>query len=107
MGEGKAPIGAIVTVSTPPVKNINVEATVVYRKGYTTTTVIEELVRDYLLGLNFKASIVSYVAISALFSDDPAIEVVLDLNINGSKNNVSIGEEEIVELKSFTVTEGS
>lgn len=107
LGEGQAPIGAIVTVSTPPVKNIDVQANVVYRRGYTHYTTSEESIRKYLRSLNYASSIVSYVAISALFLDDPAIEVVLDLNINGAKNNVPIGEEEIVDLNKFTIVEGA
>ena len=106
LGEGQAPIGAIVTVSTPNVKAINVSANVVYRKGFTSSTNIREKVREYLLGLNYVSNLVSYVAISALFAEDPAIQLVLDLNINGAKNNISIGEEEIVDLNSFTITEG-
>ena len=106
LGEGKAPIGAIVTVATPSVKDISVDAVVAYRAGYTAPTIVQEKIREYLLSLNYKQSLVSYVAISALFLDDPAIELVVDLNVNGGKGNVSIGDEEIVDLKSFTVVEG-
>ena len=106
LGEGQAPIGAIVTVATPTVKPINVEVSVAYRKGYSAPTIVEEKIREYLLGLNYVNSLVSYASISALFTEDPAIEVVVDLNVNGAKGNVSIGEEEIVDLNSFKITEG-
>ena len=106
LGEGQAPIGAIVTVSTPPVKKIDVQASVVYRRGYTHHTTSEESVREYLRSLNYTSSIVSYVAISALFLDDPALELVVDLSVNGGKGNISIGEEEIVDLNKFTIVEG-
>lgn len=106
LGMGKAPIGAIVTVSTPPVKPIDIEATVIYKSGYTHSVDIEEKIKTYLLGLNYNKSVVSYVAISALFQNDDAIDLVIDLNVNGGKNNIDIADEEIVELGTFTVSEG-
>lgn len=106
LGNGKAPIGAVVTVTTATLKPIEVDAVVVYRSGYSAPVDLESKIREYLLGLNYKKDIVSYVAISAFFQTDDAIELVVDLNVNGGKNNVPIGEEEIVDLTSFTITEG-
>lgn len=105
LGMGKAPIGAIVTVSTPPIKSINVSATVIYRSGYTAPVELKQNLKDYLNGLNYVKSVVSYVAISALFQNDPAIELVVDLNINGDKNNITLADEEIAELGTFAVAE--
>ena len=53
-GLGLAPIGHIVTVTTPIEKIINITATVVLESGYTlgqVTTLIEDTIESYLLGL--------------------------------------------------------
>lgn len=104
-GNGQAPCGAIVTVTTPTVKPINITATVIYCEGYTAPVDLEENIKAYLLGLNYVKTVVSYVAISALFQNDPAIELVVDLDVNGEKNNITLGEEEIAELGEFSVSE--
>ena len=105
LGMGKAPIGAIVTVTTPTVMPISITATVIYRNGYEAPVELEQNIKNHLNSLNYVKSVVSYVAISALFQNDPAIELVVDLNINGAKNNITLADEEISELGTLTVTE--
>lgn len=105
LGMGKAPIGAIVTVNTATEKAISVVASVIYREGYDSPVGLEQDIIDYLHSLNYYRDTISYVAISSLFSNNVAIDLVVDVTVNGGKNNISLAEEEVAKLSSFTVTE--
>lgn len=104
LGMGKAPIGAIVTVSTATEKVINVTATVLLRAGYEQPVGLEEQLTEYLKGLNYVRTTVSYVAISAVFANNASIDTVLDVTVNGAKTNIELGEEEIAKLGEVDVT---
>lgn len=103
LGNGKAPIGAVVTVSTATVKTVNVTATVVFKPGYYTPVDLEENLVNYLRSLNYNKGIVSYAAVSALFYNDAGIDLVLDLKLNGAQENITLAEEEIAALGTLTV----
>ena len=103
LGNGKAPIGAIVTVSTASVKAINITASVVFKQGYYVPVNLEENLVNYLRSLNYNKDVISYAAISALFYNDPAIDLVLELKLNGAQENVTLGGEEIAELGTLSV----
>lgn len=98
LGMGKAPIGAVVTVSTASEKTIDVNATLVLKTGYEATVGLEDEITSYLASLNYNRTIVSYVAISAVIQNNEAVETVLDVTINGGKDNVDLGSEEIAKL---------
>lgn len=103
LGMGKAPIGAIVTVSTATEKVINVSAQVMLREGYTSVVGLEAELADYLNRLNYSRTTVSYVAISAVIQNNASIDVVLNVTVNGAKNNIELGEEEITKLGTVNV----
>lgn len=104
LGMGKAPIGAIVTVSTATEKTINVKATVLLREGYEQPVGLEEQLTDYLKTLNYVRNTVSYVAISAVFANNDSVDVVLDVTVNDGKTNIELGEEEIAKLGTVNIT---
>lgn len=103
VGMGKAPIGAIVTVSTATEKDINIEAVVVYREGYDSPVGLEEEIAEYLQSVNYNKSIVSYTAIAALLQTNVAIELVIDFTLNGDKVNLTLDEEEIAKLNTYNI----
>lgn len=103
MGDGEAIAGAIVTVTTATEIPINVEATVIYREGYDQPVGLEEAIKDYLLGLNYNRTVVSYVAISAILQNNEAIDLILDVTVNGGKTNIDLAEEEIAALGTINV----
>lgn len=98
VGMGKAPIGAIVTVSTAQEVPINVAAKVMLRTGYDRVVGLETELTEYLHSLNYERSIVSYVAISAVVQNNVSIDTVLEVTINGGTENVQLGDEEIAKL---------
>lgn len=104
LGMGKAPIGAIVTVSTATERTIDVKATVLLRESYEQPVGLEEQLTDYLKTLNYVRNTVSYVAISAVFANNDSIDVVLDVTVNGGKTNIELGEEEIAKLGRVNIT---
>lgn len=104
LGMGKAPIGAIVTVTTASEKAINIVASVLLREGYDNVVDLEQQLTDYLKGLNYTRTVVSYVAISAIFANNESIDMVIDITINGVKTNVELGDEEIAKLGTLNVS---
>ena len=107
LGMGKAPIGAVVTVSTATEKEIEVNATVILRAGYDQPVGLEDDLREYLKGLNYVRNTVSYVAISAVINNNESVEVALEVTLNGAKNNITLTDEQIAKLgkTNFKVTE--
>lgn len=103
LGNGKAPIGAVVTVSTATVKNVNVTASVAFKAGYYVPVDLEENLDTYLRNLNYNKNVISYAAISAIFYNDPAIDLVLELKLNGAQENITLSDEEIAALGTLTV----
>ena len=106
MGMGIAPIGAIVTVTTASELAINIAATVVFKEGYSEAVGLQDSINEYLHSINYNNNLVSYVAISALFQNNPCISLVVDITINGAKTNITLGNEQIAKIGTFTVNEG-
>lgn len=102
LGMGKAPIGAIVTVSTATEVPINVHAQIVLRDGFVRPVDIEKDLTEYFHNLNYVKNIASYVAISAVLQNNYSIDATLDVLVNGAKDNINLGDEEICKLESFT-----
>lgn len=98
LGMGKAPIGAVVTVTTATEKPINITATLMLRAGYDVPVNLEEDLRKYLLGLNYVRNTVSYVAISAVIQNNESVEVALEVTVNGGKENITLTDEQIAKL---------
>lgn len=106
MGNGVAPIGAFVTVSTATEIPINVTGTVVMTAGHTDTTKIDQKLRDYFSEIAYKKSQVAYMNIGAAIIDTEGVEFVTDLLINDGTANIALGDEEIPVLgvTNWTVT---
>ena len=98
LGMGKAPIGAVVTVTTATEKPIDITATIVLRAGYDVPVNLEEDLREYLLGLNYVRNTVSYVAVSAVIQNNESVEVALEVTVNGGKENITLTDEQIAKL---------
>jgi len=95
LGNGKAPIGAIVTVSTATEKAINLSGKLTLRAGYTEPEGLESLIRDYLHDLAYTKSVVPYMSIGALILSSPAVERLSELKVNGGTQDIALLDEEI------------
>lgn len=102
LGMGKAPIGAIVTVTTASETPINVHAQLALRPGFEAPAGVEDELIEYFHGLNYVKNIVSYVAISAVLQNNYSIDATLEVTVNGGKDNITLQDEEICKLGEFT-----
>ena len=72
------------------------------KEGYEQPVGLQDEITEYLKGLNYVRDLVSYVAISALIQNNASVDTVLDVTLNDTKENVSLGDEQIAKLTSFT-----
>lgn len=107
MGDGVAPIGAFVTVTTPTTKAINISCTVNFKDGYSETTPIDEMLTNYFKSISYDKSYVSYMTVGAVILDVPSVESISNLTINNGTSDISLGAEEIPVLGTVNWTVGS
>lgn len=95
--EEKRPIGAAVTVISAMEKSINVSATVTLANGYTIVqvqTLYEKAITDYLNSIAFADTCVSYAQLGKMLLETAGVGDYANLLINGSINNIILGDEE-------------
>ena len=95
MGNGVAPIGAKVTVTTADEKAINVEATIALKEGYTETTHLQEVIEDYFKSISYEKSHVPYMGVGSVLLNVEGVDGVSDLKLNGAMVDIPLGDEEI------------
>ena len=97
MGNGEAPIGAFVTVSTATEKSINVTASVKLKAGYSSTTGIDSALEEYFSNIAYEKSVVSYFDVGAVILDTDGVESITSgtLKVNGGTSDITLGDEEI------------
>lgn len=109
-GEGLAPIGAIVAVSTPTTKNITVTATVTPETGYsldgTSGTIavradLEAALRDYIDRLPPGGDVI-YNHVLARFFAVTGVRDVASLTLNAGTANVSVASGEVAFASSLS-----
>lgn len=97
LGNGMAPIGAVVTVTTAAPKTIKVAATITLAGGYTLAqaeTLAATAIKDYYKEAAYTKTTINAIGIGAALLELPAIESVSTLTLNGAAY-VSLGAEEI------------
>ena len=95
MGNGVAPIGAIVTVSTATEKAVNVEATIDLKEGYTDTSHLAEVVTNYFKEISYEKSHVPYMGVGSALLNAEGVDGVSDLRLNGGVTDVALADEEV------------
>lgn len=113
MGNGKAPIGAIVTVNTVTEADVVIDCTLTLKDGYTTIVGVSEAIEKYLKSIIFDKTNISYMALSAEIYKTECVSDVLNLSITvGGKTvpiagSITLGEDEIAvlntELSTWTI----
>ena len=104
MGNGIAPIGAKVTVTTATEKPINVSATVTLKSGYSDTSLITKAVSDYLASISYEKSVVAYLNIGSVILNVDGVESVNNLTLNDAISDISLNNEEIPVIGTATWT---
>lgn len=103
LGNGMAPIGAIVTVSTATEVLLDLTGNVTLAEGYTELTGVEEAVKEYLRSISYEKNTVSYMSLGAVIQDCPCIEDLSNFYVNGTIGNITLSGEEIPVLNNFNL----
>ncbi|MBO8169359.1 MAG: baseplate J/gp47 family protein [Thermoanaerobacteraceae bacterium] len=108
-GEGKAPIGADVTVVAATPVEINISAIVVLTGTKTLQEVqatFEKALDDYLASIAFASDpTVRYVKIGSLLLDTEGVQDYSNLLVNNGTANVTIGLDEVAVRGTVTLNE--
>lgn len=81
MGNGKAPIGSIVTVGTVTEVPVVINCTLILKEGYTKADDVQEAVKKYLSSIAMKKTTIGYLPISAEIYNAESVEDVTSLTI--------------------------
>lgn len=105
MGNGVAPIGAIVTVTTATEVPINVTAEVTFSPGTDATEDIKSTLEKYFNQIAYVGNSVSYYGVAATILGVPGVIHVGDVTINGGTEDIMLEDEEIPVSGTITITE--
>ena len=95
MGDGIAPIGAFVTVSTATEQPINISATVTLKDGYTTTEEIDKTLANFFAEIAYEKTTISYMRVGAKILDVESVDFITNLTIDGGTDDITLGDEVI------------
>ena len=98
MGDGEAPIGAFVTVSTAEEVPINIVAKLTMKPGYTDTTPINDALTKYFASIAYEKSLVAYMNIGAVILGATGVDTLSDITLNGGTADITIENEQIAVL---------
>lgn len=105
LGDGEAPIGAFATVVSATRLPIELSLSIVKEDSYSEETVISSIsssVEEYLQEIAFEQDYVSYAHIGRLILESDGVVDYENLTVNGTTDNIDIGEEEIAVLGGVT-----
>lgn len=102
MGNGVAPIGAFVTVTTASELPINITANVTLVENYSDTNIINEGLTNYFKEIAYEKSILSYMQVGAAILDIEGVEFITDLTINDGTSDITLQDEQIPILGTTT-----
>lgn len=102
LGNGVAPIGAVVTVTTATVESIDVAVQIKLASGYAEETGIQDAVEAYFADLSYVKSTVPYLGLAAKILDVPCVDEIIYLTMNNDVIDISLGDEEIPALNTFS-----
>lgn len=95
MGDGVAPIGAFVTVTTATEKAISVKANIKLVSGYSATPDIDSALVDYFASIAYEKSNVPFMNVGAVILSVAGVESISNLTVNGGTSDIALGNEEI------------
>lgn len=104
MGDGVAPIGAFVTVTTATELPINVSANVKLKSGYSDTSVITTALGDYFANISYEKFVVAYMNVGAAILNVEGVESISNLLINGGTADITLENEQIPVVGTATWT---
>ena len=101
----KMPIGCQLTVTTPTLLDVTINASVEIKKDYLIEEVIEEF--NYMLDEYLKTvtTELTYSKVYGLLANLPSVEDISSLTLNNTTSNIAITEDKIVNISSVNISE--
>ena len=103
LGNGIAPIGAIVTVSTATETVINITVDVYLQAGYESATDVEDAVKNLFKEMAYSSSVVNFYEVAMVISSCDSVARISNLKVNSAMEDIILGDEEIPVLGSLNV----
>lgn len=104
LGNGVAPIGSKVTVTTGEYFNVNISATIKLAEGYTEVTGINEAMSDFLKSIRFKENTIHYFSIGCEILECECVDSISNLLVNGGTSDIELESNQIPKFESGTWT---
>lgn len=104
LGEGKAPIGAIVTVDTGEELKVNITVSVEYKQGKTSAPTLKKELEDLLGNIAFDRSVVSYLQVAGIISNNEDVDYITSLTINDGEVDIPLSSNQIPVLGDLDVS---
>lgn len=104
LGEGKAPIGAIVTVDTGEELKVNITVSVKYKQGKTSAPTLKKELEDLLGNIAFDRSVVSYLQVAGIISNNADVDYITSLTINDGQVDIPLSGNQIPVLGDLDVS---
>lgn len=98
MGNGVAPIGAFVTVSTATEVPLDISGTITMKKGYSNTDSVDTAIRNYLESIAYTKNQVAYMTLGAAILAVEGVESINNLLVKDGMVDIALGNEEIPVL---------
>ena len=95
LGNGMAPIGAIVTVSTARQRAVTLSGELTLAAGYTEPEGLDDLLNAYLRSLAYNKTTISYMALGAAVLSCEAVDNLSNFLVNGATEDITLNDEEI------------
>lgn len=104
MGNGVAPIGSFVTVTTATEIPIDITADIKLKDGYDDVSTIDMTINEYLRSIAYEKLTVAYMNVGAAILNAEGVESVSNLKINGQIADITLEDEQIPVVGDVTWT---
>lgn len=103
LGNGVAPIGSMVTVTTATERVINITVDVYLESGYETYDDIEENINTLFENLAYTSTVVNFYEVASAISSSNSVSRITNLKVNSATEDIILGTEEIPVLGTLNV----
>ena len=103
LGNGVAPIGSIVTVTTAAERVINITVDVYLENGYETSADVKDNINSLFKNLAYTSTVVSFYEIAGVISSSASVARITNLKVNSGTEDIILGNEEIPVLGTLNI----
>lgn len=103
LGNGAAPIGAVVTVATAVEREVNITVNVYLNKGFESAEGVEKAVKSLFKDISYKSDTVNFYEVAIAVSNCESVLRISSLRVNNSTEDIVLNDEEIPVLGSLNI----